>query len=89
MRVINMELEDAERVLRERGQAYIRAKNVKLVQGIEDGGRICGVGIWAKVDETTAKRVHIYSDGRPLGFTVLYGQACRALGSMGFTTIEL
>lgn len=90
MRVVTIGLEEAERVLRERKQAYKRSDlEVVKVHAIKEGAHICGVAIWGRVDDRTARRIHIYTDGRALGWTMLYGQGCRALGSDGFTTIEL
>lgn len=92
MKVITIELEQAEKILRDRKQNYVRPKGAQVVKVHalkHDDGSIGGVAIWARVDERTAKRVHIYTDGSPLGWTMLYGQGCRALGSDGFTTIVL
>lgn len=90
MRVVSISLAEAERVLRERKQYYSRSElEVVKVHALKEGSQICGLAIWGRVDERTAKRIHIYTDGRALGWTILYGQGCRALGSDGFTTIEL
>lgn len=90
MRVVSISLAEAERVLRERKQHYARSDlEVVKVHALKEGAQICGLAIWGRVDERTARRIHIYTDGRALGWTMLYGQGCRALGSDGFTTIEL
>lgn len=91
MRVVTIELEAAEKILRDRRQNYERPKGARIVKvhALEDDGVWRGVAIWARVDDHTAKRVHIFTDGSPLGWTMLYGQGCRALGSDGFTTIIL
>lgn len=92
MRVETIELERAEKVLFARKQNYTRPKDeviVKVHALIGDTGGIHGIAIWARVSEDTARRVHIYTDGSPMGWTMLYGNGCRALGSDGFTTIKL
>lgn len=92
MRLVTITLEEAERVLLERRQNYTRPEGMEIVKVHalkDDEGNIRGVSIWGRLNETTAKRVHIYSDASPMGFTMLYGQACRALGSDGFTTVML
>ena len=90
--MVTIDLEAAEKVLRERKQNYTRPKGMTIVKvhALKDeDGNIRGLGIWGRVNETTAKRVHIYTDASPMGWTMLYGQACRALGSDGFTNIVL
>lgn len=92
MRLVTIRLDEAERVLHERKQNYRRPKGMAIVKvhALKDeAGGIHGIGIWGRIDETTAKRIHIYTDASPMGWTMLYGQACRALGSDGFTTIVL
>mgnify|MGYP003621508202 CR=1 FL=1 len=91
MKVVTVRLEEAERALRAARSAYSRSKlEVVKVHALKDEqGGIHGVAIWGRLDETTAKRVHIWTDGSPMGWTMLYGNGCRALGSDGFTTIVL
>ena len=90
MRLVTITLREAEQVLKHRQQNYQRGNlEVIKVHALKHGEHIRGIAIWGKVDEVTAKRIHIYSDASPMGFTMLYGQGCRALGSDGFTTIVL
>jgi len=92
VRLVTIPLEEAERILRARGQNYVRPKGMTIIKVHalkSEVGVVHGIGIWGRIDEVTAKRVHIWTDGSPLGWTTLYGQACRALGSDGFTMIVL
>lgn len=92
MRLITISLEEAEKILLERKQNYGGTDGhevVKVHALVDEQGNIRGIGIWGRAGVTAAKRIHIYSDASPGGFTMLYGQACRALGSDGFTTIHL
>lgn len=93
MKLVSIPLEFAEEILRARSQHYAGMPEGMVAAAVhalkDDDGHIRGIGIWGRVNEHTAKRVHIYSDASPMGFTILYGQACRALGSDGYTTIVL
>lgn len=81
MNVVTMKLEEAERILRSKGQVYSRSKlEVVKVNALKDeNGGIHGIAIWGRLNETTAKRIHIWTDGSAGGWTMLYGAACRAL----------
>lgn len=83
-------LEEAEAFLHSRQQHYATAAGICLVVGIRDeadGGH--GVVIARRVNETQAALVHVYSDGAPGGYSLLYGTAWRALKAMGFKTVVL
>jgi len=92
VRVETIGLKEAEKILAERKQNYARQKDetiIKVHALKDEAGNVRGIAIWGRVSADTARRVHIYTDGSPMGWTMLYGNGCRALGSDGFTTIKL
>ena len=90
MRIVDLELKEAERFLESRKQVFRKTKNPILVVGLEDEkGNRHGVFIAEREKKGIAALVHVYADGTPGGFSHLYGDAWRALKAMGYTFARL
>jgi hypothetical protein len=84
MRIIPLTLKEAVRFLDSRKQVYRVPRDTVLVVGIADEDGLHGVLIAGCNSGEEAHLGHVYSDGTPGGFSLLYGDAWRALKAMGY-----
>ena len=84
MRVCDISLKDAENFLSTHERHYKAAAEPICAIAVCDDAGIHGAAILGRRMGGTAELAHIYVDGAPQGYSLLYGACWRALKALGY-----
>lgn len=77
-------MKEAEAFLAKHERHYKAPVEPICAIGVADEEGLHGAAILGRRDEKTAELAHIYADGSSQAYTMLYGQAWRALKALGY-----
>lgn len=84
METISLSVKDAEVFLAKHERHYKAPVEAICAVGVADAEGLHGAAILGRREDGEAELAHVYADGSSQAYTMLYGQAWRALKALGY-----